>query len=354
MVSTPQNSRYRRAHDPYNDMETAITRPQNIARQQLSDAEKTAANSATDPSKSNSTSISQRLANSLRQSEQNQTSTAFTSNFRNSVSGKSSFKANGKSRIFKRFAPLTVITAILFGGGAFFYGAQSLLAPHLSSLYTNATDVQFTSYSMRNQRLFKYLMDGGDQIKISNFTKKYTTFTPYMKKRLQANGIEVGYLDTDGNFNTDQIIANKSTVLKYNIYPIVKNLESNIVKILDKKYPYIISNGITDYYSATIEATFLTTNQTKIDCSECELINNYTNINGVNNNNKNISFTLNFMDFLVNKRPKLIKTNNGLLWIVDTSTSNPQITEEEFNTYKTTFTIVQIADTTETANYNFS
>jgi len=67
MVSTPQNSRYRRAHDPYNDMETAITRPQNIARQQLSDAEKTAANSATDPSKSNSTSISQRLANSLRQ-----------------------------------------------------------------------------------------------------------------------------------------------------------------------------------------------------------------------------------------------------------------------------------------------
>ena len=216
MVSTPQNSRYRRAHDPYNDMETAITRPQNIARQQLSDAEKTAANSATDPSKSNSTSISQRLANSLRQSEQNQTSTAFASNFRNSVSGKSSLKTSNKSRIFKRFAPLTVITAILFGGGAFFYGAQSLLAPHLSSLYTNATDVQFTSYSMRNQRLFKYLMDGGDQIKISNFTKKYTTFTPYMKKRLQANGIEVGYLDTDGNFNTDQIIANKSTVLKYN------------------------------------------------------------------------------------------------------------------------------------------
>lgn len=144
-----------------------------------------------------------------------------------------------------------------------------------------------------------------------------------------------------------------STILKYNIYPIVKNLESNIVKTLDKKYPYIISNGITDYYSATIEAMFLTTNQTKIDCSECEIINNYANNYSVNNN-KNISFTLNFMDFLVNKRPKLIKTNNGLLWIVDTSTSNPQITEEEFNTYKTTFTIVQIADTTETANYNFS
>lgn len=141
--------------------------------------------------------------------------------------------------------------------------------------------------------------------------------------------------------------------MKYNIYPIVKNLESNIVKVLDKKYPYIISNGITDYYSATIEAMFLTTNQTKIDRSECEIINNYANNYSVNNN-KNISFTLNFMDFLVNKRPKFIKTDNGLIWIVDTITSNPQIIEEEFNTYKTTFTIVQIADTTEAANYNFS
>lgn len=145
-----------------------------------------------------------------------------------------------------------------------------------------------------------------------------------------------------------------STILKYNIYPIVKNVDTNIVKVLDKKYPYIISNGITDYYSATIEATFLAVNQNKIDYTECEVINDYTNSSNSGNSNKSIAFNLSFIDFLVNKRPKLIKTNNGLVWIIDTSTSNPQITEEEFNTYKTTFTIVQIADDTETAIYNFS
>ena len=142
-----------------------------------------------------------------------------------------------------------------------------------------------------------------------------------------------------------------STILKYNIYPIVKNVEANIVKVLDKKYPYIISNGETNYYSATIETTFLNNNKNKIDCTQCEFLNNYYNSQTIN---KNVSFTLDFMDFLVNKRPKFIKTDNGLVWIVDTITSNPQITEEDSGSYKTTFTIVQIADINESTIYNFS
>ena len=131
----------------------------------------------------------------------------------------------------------------------------------------------------------------------------------------------------------------------------VKNVEANIVKVLDKKYPYIISNGETNYYSATIETTFLNNNNSKIDCSQCEFLNNYYNSQTIN---KNVSFTLDFMDFLVNKRPKFIKTDNGLVWIVDTITSNPQITEEDSGSYKTTFTIVQIADINESTIYNFS
>ena len=45
MVSTPDNTHYRGEHDPYNSMETANIRPDNIARQELRDAEKNASKS---------------------------------------------------------------------------------------------------------------------------------------------------------------------------------------------------------------------------------------------------------------------------------------------------------------------
>ena len=49
------------------------------------------------------------------------------------------------------------------------------------------------------------------------------------------------------------------------------------MKVLDKKYPYVISNGETNYYSATIETIFLDNNRNKIDCSQCDFLNNYYN-----------------------------------------------------------------------------
>ncbi len=211
MASTPDNDRYRGQYDPYNNMETATTRPDNIARQELKDAEKSATK------KTNSgTSISDKLAsrgaitNAVKSSEENQTS----SNFVNSVRGIN--KNSGKKKSFlRRAAPLTIITSLLLGGGMFFYGAQSMLGPHLSALYTNATDVQYSSYNFRNSRLMSYMLDGGGQIKISNFTKKYTFFTPYMQSRLKNNGIEVGHLDSNGTFKPGQAILGSSTVLKY-------------------------------------------------------------------------------------------------------------------------------------------
>ena len=222
MVSTPKDERDREhmsPNDPYRQMEGAITRPKDILSAAEQDSTQTGAGfsrSYKQGQKRKSTAAS--ISDQLKQAEENQSSKTAdrSSTFRNSVKGRNNLNNNGKHRgLLKKIAPITAITGILLGGGAFFYGAQSLLAPHLSALYTQQTDLQFTSYSMRNQRLFKYMVDGGDQIKISNFTKKYTTFTPYMKKRLAKNGIEVGYLDADGVFQTDQIIATRKTVLKY-------------------------------------------------------------------------------------------------------------------------------------------
>lgn len=209
-----EGQKYRRAHDPYNGMEQAIIRPKNIARQELSDAEK----NATKNNHQNSDA-------SLRSREQNQLSdiSPRASHFRNAVTGRNTISKhrlsfNSKSsRGKKRFAPIALIFSLIFGGGGLFYASQSFLGPNLSNLYTNATDMQFTSYNARNQRLFKYLLNGGDQVKIGlNFNKKYTTFTPYMKSRLKKNGIQVGYLDADGVFKTNQLVSTSKTVLKYN------------------------------------------------------------------------------------------------------------------------------------------
>ena len=211
MASTPTDKRYRGAHDPYNGMEEAEIRPNNIARQELSAAEQAATKQSSDhTSDSQKTFASDRITRSLRNSEENQQST-FTNQFRNSVQGKNS--GQGRKKFAKKIAPLTVIIGVLFGGGAFFYGAQSLLAPHLSALYTNATDLQYTSYHMRNSRLMSYLLNGGGQVKISGFTTKYSYFSPYLKSRLAKNGIEVGHLNSSGVFESGQIGG--KTVLKF-------------------------------------------------------------------------------------------------------------------------------------------
>ena len=228
MVSTPRNKRYRSANDPYNSMEEANIRPSNIARQDLSDAENSAASMNEedlnpDTSRSSGHNRRESTSDALRRRERNQRSSSLIQDsqtkFRNSVQGKNAkngAKNSGRGSGFaKKLGPIGAITGILFGGGFFFYAAQSFLAPHLSALYTQATDLQFTSYNMRNARLMSYMVDGGNQIKISNFTRKYTLFTPYMQKRLSNNGIEVGHLNANGEFEAGQAILGSKTVLKY-------------------------------------------------------------------------------------------------------------------------------------------
>ena len=218
MSTGNQGQKYRREHDPYNNMEEAKIRPDNIARQTLSDAEKSASSTKNNSSDNQQfVRPSDRAINALKSFERNQTS----STFRNSVTGARGKKsdtvsAKGGSKLKKRLAPASLITALLIGGGGLFYFSQSFIGPHLSSLYTGATDVQFTSYNLRNQRIFKYMLNGGDQVKISKFSKKYTTFSPYLQSRLKKNGIEVGHLDVDGNFKSGDLISTSKTVLKYN------------------------------------------------------------------------------------------------------------------------------------------
>ena len=211
MVSTPKKS-HLAPNDPYRNMEGPNIRPSNIAKSKLSAAEQNATQTNTSNLQKSKT------AKNLEHSS----ATPVVPTFKNSVTGRKKQKHNSASNskhplsFLLNTGPIIFILLLLLGGGAIFFSGQSLLAPHLSSLYTQATDVQFTSYSLRNQRLFSYMLDGGNQIKQTIFTKKFTTFTPYMKSRLNANGIEVGKIDADGNFTTKDLLAGESRVLRYN------------------------------------------------------------------------------------------------------------------------------------------
>ena len=232
MVSTPDKTKNRGKYDPYNDMEHS---DKDRIFRLISNAEKEAAES---PKKETSNSTTDNHANEttrnttniLRRGEQNQRSNSIKnpatselqSNYRNLVQGRNnSTSKNGKNNkkkkgILRKYGPVTAIAGILFGGGFFFYAAQSMLAPHLSALYTQATDLQYTSYDMRNPLIMSYMLDGGSQIKITNtFTKKYTLFTPYMQTRLENNGIQIGHLTADGDFEAGQSLIGNKTALKY-------------------------------------------------------------------------------------------------------------------------------------------
>ena len=213
MVSTPKNPRLNFNRGSTSGSALSISRPQNRTAS-LFDAEKAASRNLSqfNPQQYRTRqSLASSLDDALTVARSGEST---TSDFTNKVTGKSKLKGEDKNTkgAFRRFGPLGIIIGLLFGGGAFFMMTFSLLGPQLSSVITEATDVQFPSYNLRNQRLLKYMM--GD-VKVSNFTRKYTNFSPWLKSRLAKNGIEVGKLDASGNFVSGSTISTSSTVLKY-------------------------------------------------------------------------------------------------------------------------------------------
>ena len=134
MSGDNSGQKYRREHDPYNGMEEAEIRPDYIARQELSDAEKSATENADNSQKSSRPS--DRAIDKLKDVERSRFND-YSNSFRNSVTGRStstrgihrgrggkeSIKLGGKKSFKKRWAPISIIVTLLFGGGALFYAS---------------------------------------------------------------------------------------------------------------------------------------------------------------------------------------------------------------------------------------
>ncbi|MBQ9017094.1 hypothetical protein IJ103_02520 [Candidatus Saccharibacteria bacterium] len=152
-------------------------------------------------------------AQKVQKAQENQTSeadaTATSQNFRE----RSSFYTGNRAKIdrtktnrarinpkktvrgfkgLKRSAPLIAIIGGLAACLFVLFGSTSLLGAHLEALYTEATDTQYVSNTARSTRLFSYMLTGGNQLSTSwSGTRKYKTFSPWLKTRLENNGIKV-------------------------------------------------------------------------------------------------------------------------------------------------------------------
>lgn len=135
--------------------------------------------------------------------------------------------------------------------------------------------------------------------------------------------IEYAYVAVIGGADMDSISNSvKSEAYSYFIvgannecYPMILNMdntitfnrESQIIKSPGSKYPYIVNNGISKYYSGTINVSFF-----EMD-SNCQL------------DSENAWKYRNKLDqFLTDGNPKIIKSFEGDIWMVNIVNSIPR------------------------------
>lgn len=98
-------------------------------------------------------------------------------------------KVKGKK---KRFAALAIIMGLFIGGGTFLGSSNSLLGPAMEALFTEATDTQYASNTLRTVRLTGFMMKG-NATSTNGFTgvTKYNHIPNSFKQRLASFDIEV-------------------------------------------------------------------------------------------------------------------------------------------------------------------
>lgn len=90
------------------------------------------------------------------------------------------------------FAALIVTLLIGIGGGAFLSSSNSLLAPAMEALFTEKTDTQYTSSTLRTRKIIQYMLKGDYPVNHSWLgANKYNHFSSTFKRRLANNNIEV-------------------------------------------------------------------------------------------------------------------------------------------------------------------
>lgn len=146
-------------------------------------------------SKLNSRSEKEASTSFLQNSEKSALSSS-KPEFHYSGSGKNAASKNPKINFSgKRKGLATIlILGLLIGGGVFLGSSNTLLAPAISSLFTNATNSSYAGYTLRGITLQNYMLRNLNSA-TSNYTwtgtARYRRMSSSFRSRLAANNIEI-------------------------------------------------------------------------------------------------------------------------------------------------------------------
>lgn len=144
-----------------------------------------------------------------------------------------------------------------------------------------------------------------------------TKITPKFNKMfLIEDGIIWGTDITDGCCNT------------------TRNIPSATVELLNSKYPIFVRNTIANYDSGTCTGSFVPL----IDEGSCELAY------GVQYDYQRIKYQKEFMDFVSDGVPKILKMPDGRMWIIQITPNPTDSAKQKYNDREISFSWVEIGD----------
>ncbi len=105
-----------------------------------------------------------------------------------------------------------------------------------------------------------------------------------------------------------------------------KNLQVGTANTLAGKYPFVFYNGYNNYFSGTISATFL-----DLD-SDCEL----------SENERIHKYYAEVMEFLNNRKPKIMKYDDGRIRLIAVTTPPNDTMEDNYDKHTISFSYTEI------------
>lgn len=111
-------------------------------------------------------------------------------------------------------------------------------------------------------------------------------------------------------------------------FNVQKNRSTSVVETLGSKYPFVISNGESNYCSGSISATFA-----PIDETSCNFLWN-----------DNAKYHNALLNFLSNGKPKIIKLNDGQIWLASITGNIQSDPDGHPQKIKTSFNFTEIGD----------
>lgn len=170
-----------------------------------------------------------------------------------------------------------------------------------------------------------------------DFTKNYpyaAALTDYdLMISSTVNGVENSYVITEVSSDFDgMFIVDKDniygTAFDVEGFDTTRNTDSTLITMLNSKYPSVFENSDTNYDSGSASGTFL-----RFDQDDCTI-----------NLSKAAGYRKDILNWLTNKKPKILKLYDGRIWLVKIVNSPTDTKREHPDLHTISFDWVEIGD----------